>query len=98
MKQIYTIFYITTVLLLTSLHSAAQCTCANGDPIDSLQQDRIMTGILPFSSTVTFNKMDPAIGTLTCVVTKTTVFTKINIEIANRDTSSRVLYPIQLYP
>ncbi|MGB4770782.1 MAG: T9SS type A sorting domain-containing protein [Chitinophagaceae bacterium] len=93
MKQIYTTFVIFTTFFLLGTSSIAQpCACANGDPIDSIEQVRIMTGILPFTSTISFDKLNPSIGTLSCIRSRTTVFTRIILTIANRDTTSRVTY------
>lgn len=92
MKQIYTIACFLALSLSSIQKSYAQCSCANGDPIDSLKQTVNLSGILPFSQVVPFNKFDPATGTLTCVLTRTKVFTVVTIEIVNRDTTDRVTY------
>jgi hypothetical protein len=78
--------------LFTATKTTAQCSCSNGDPIDSLKQTVNLVGILPFSQVVPFNKFSPATGTLSCVVTRTKVFTVVNIEIVNRDSTDRVTY------
>jgi hypothetical protein len=92
MKHIYALLCLTALLFLHPKTAAAQCTCAGGVPADSSVQVQILTGILPFSSVVPFNKFSPSLGTLSCVVTRTTVYTEVSIEIVNRDTTSRVNY------
>ena len=92
MKQIYSILCFTALFFTLPNITAAQCTCAGGDPTDSTVQIQTLTGLLPFSSTVPFNKFDPGLGTLRCVVTRTTVYTEVSIEIINRDTTDRVTY------
>ena len=92
MKQLYAFVCITTMFMFISARSGAQCNCLNGNPADSIKQSVRRTGILPFSQAVTFSKMDPSLGTLTCVVGRATVFTIVNIEIVNRDTTDRVVY------
>lgn len=92
MKQIYSLILFSTILLLSQFSSKAQCTCAGGVPADSLVQTQSYTGILPFSFNVPFNKFDPATGTLSCVVTRTFVYTEVSVEFVNRDTTARVMY------
>lgn len=92
MKKIYTLLCILALSTLFSINTYAQCACANGDPIDSVVQVKVLSGILPFSSIVPFNKLDPSVGILSCVVTRTTVTTILDIDLVNRDITSRVTY------
>ena len=92
MKQFYAFVCLTAMFMFSSIRSEAQCSCANGNPVDSLKQTVRRTGILPFSQAIPINKMDPSLGTLTCVVGRATVFTVVTIEIVNRDSTDRVTY------
>lgn len=92
MKHIYTMLCFSALLLFQPKNTEAQCTCAGGVPADSSVQVQILSGILPFSSVVPFTKFSPSLGTLSCVVTRTTVYTEVSIEIVNRDTTDRVTY------
>ena len=92
MKQIYTLLCFSALFLTLPNKLSAQCSCAGSVPADSLVQIQTLTGLLPFSTVVPFNKFDPALGTLSCVATRTTVYTEVSIEIINRDTTDRVTY------
>jgi hypothetical protein len=93
MKHVY---FIMGMLCSFSLHVnnvQAQCTtCPNGFPVDSLVQEKRLTGILPFNNTVTFNQLDLSVGMITCVSTTTTVTTILNMQLVNRDSTSRIEY------
>jgi hypothetical protein len=92
MKKIYTILCIIVLSILLTSHTNAQCACSNGDPVDSVVQVQALSGILPFSTIVPFNKLDPSVGILSCVVSRTTVTTILDIDLVNRDVTDRVTY------
>ncbi len=70
----------------------AQCTCSNGDPADSVVQVQTLSGSIPFSSVVNFSKFPVSTGSLSCVTMRGTVTTTINMDLVNRDSTSRITY------
>lgn len=93
MKKIYLLIGIACLYAISPQRAQAQCTtCSAGYVVDSLVQEVHLSGILPFNSTVPFNKFDPATGILNCVSTRTTVTTTIEMDLVNRDDQTRVIY------
>ncbi|HEX5667300.1 MAG TPA: T9SS type A sorting domain-containing protein [Chitinophagaceae bacterium] len=93
MKKIYLLIGIVCLYAISPQRTQAQCTsCSPGYVVDSIVQEVHLSGILPFNSTVPFNKFDPATGILNCVSTRTTVTTTIEMDLVNRDDQTRVIY------
>jgi hypothetical protein len=93
MKKIYLLLGIVFLYTISPQQTQAQCTtCSSGFVVDSIVQEVHLFGILPFNSTVPFNKFDPATGILNCISTRTTVTTTIEMDLVNRDTNTRVTY------
>ncbi|HSF44520.1 MAG TPA: choice-of-anchor E domain-containing protein [Chitinophagaceae bacterium] len=93
MKKIYLIIGIVCIYSISPQTAQAQCTtCSAGYVIDSIVQEVRLTGILPFNSTVPFNKFDPSTGILNCVKATATVTTIVEMDLANRDNTSRITY------
>jgi Secretion system C-terminal sorting domain len=93
MKKIYLLLGIVCLYAISPQRTQAQCTsCSPGYVVDSLVQEVHLSGILPFNSTVPFNKFDPSTGILNCVSTRTTVTTTIEMDLVNRDDQTRVIY------
>jgi hypothetical protein len=93
MKKIYLLIGIVCIYSISPQAAQAQCTtCSPGYVVDSIVQEVRLTGILPFNSTVPFNKFDPSTGILNCVSTRTTVTTTIEMDLVNRDDQTRVIY------
>lgn len=92
MKKIYLLIGIVCSCAI-SANTNAQCTtCSAGYVVDSVVQEVHLSGILPFNSTVPINKFDPATGIINCVRAKATVTTVVEMDLANRDNTSRVTY------
>jgi hypothetical protein len=67
----------------------AQCNCANGDTPDSVVHNFTLAPTSNFSSTITFPKFDPSIGTLSCVNLSALVTAVSNLSIRNLDSVQR---------
>jgi hypothetical protein len=93
MKKIYLLIGIVCAYSISPQTAQAQCTtCSAGYVVDSVVQEVRLTGILPFNSTIPFNKFDPSTGILNCVRARATVTTVVEMELANRDNTSRITY------
>ncbi len=67
----------------------AQCTCANGDAPDSVVHNFTLAPTSNFSSTITFPKFNPSMGTLSCVNLSAVVTAVANLSIRNLDSVQR---------
>jgi hypothetical protein len=87
MKQLYKI--ICAVWLIASIippqTTHAQCSCPNGDPIDSVVHSTLVSGISDPNIVVSLPKFDPTMGTLSCVRLRTTINTILNMDLYNRE-------------
>jgi hypothetical protein len=94
MKQIYPLSLGLFIMALTLSPDTghAQCLCSGGTAPTAITQTQNLSGTLPFTSTLVFNKFDPATGTLNCVNISGTVTTTISMDLVNRDSTSRITY------
>jgi hypothetical protein len=87
MKQLYKI--ICAVWLIASIippqTTNAQCSCPNGDPIDSVVHTTLVTGISDPNIVVSLPKFDPTMGTLSCVRLRTSITTVLEMDLYNRE-------------
>jgi hypothetical protein len=84
---------IISLFTILPQRSQAQCTtCSPGFTIDSVVQEQTLSGILPFNSLLTFNRFNPAVGTLNCVRSSAIVNTTLDMDLVNRDVTTRVTY------
>ena len=85
---------ICAVWLSTSIISPqisnAQCSCPNGDPIDSVINTVTLAPTADFLTKIIFPKFDPATGTLSCVKISGNITTVASLGIRNLDSSARV--------
>lgn len=93
MKKLYLLVGIVSLFAISPQLTRAQCTtCSPGFTIDSVVQEQTLSGILPFNSILAFNQFDPTVGTLNCVRSSAIVNTTIDMDLVNRDVTSRVTY------
>ncbi len=88
MKQLYfstfvVIFLVAAIIPRNSL--SQPCSCAGGDPMDSVVHTVNLDSVTLFFTNVLFPKFNPAIGSLTCVSMKANVLTISSLRIANRE-------------
>ncbi len=87
MKQLYK--FICAVWLTASIippqTTNAQCSCPNGDPIDSVVHSTLVTGISDPNIVVSLPKFDPTMGTLSCVRLRTSITTVLEMDLFNRE-------------
>jgi hypothetical protein len=96
MKQIYPLLLGLGLFTLSVLpdQARAQCLCTGGTAPTAIVQTQNLSGTLPFTSTLLFNKFDPTTGNLNCVNISGTVTTTISMDLVNRDTTSRITYAL----
>ena len=93
MKKRYLLLVVVTLFAISPQHSQAQCTtCSPGFTIDSIVQEQTLSGKLPFNSMLAFDRFDPTVGTLNCVSSSAIVNTTLDMDLVNRDVTSRVTY------
>lgn len=93
MKKIYLCMAVMGLIITSQRSLQAQCTtCAPGFQIDSVVQEQTLSGIIPFNSTLVFNRFNPTVGTLNCVRSSALVNTVLDMDLVNRDTNMRVVY------
>ena len=87
MKQLYK--FICAVFLISvftpSIKLSAQCSCPNGDPIDSVVHIYSISGVSNPNITVSLPKFNPSIGTLSCLRLRTTINTILDMDLYNRE-------------
>ena len=96
MKQMYPLLQGLALLLLTALTQDArsQCLCSGGITPSTIVQTQNLSGTLPFTSILAFDKFDPTIGSLNCVNIAGNVTTTVNMDLVNRDATSRITYAL----
>jgi Secretion system C-terminal sorting domain len=69
MKKLYTVFFALAILLIANfpVQVSAQCTCSGGLPATAVYYAASLDTTNVSSSTISFPKFDPSIGTLSCV-------------------------------
>lgn len=84
------------LLLLTAITQPAQsqCLCTGGITPSAITQTQTLSGSLPFTTVLQFDKFDPSIGSLNCVNIGGTVTTTVNMDLVNRDSTSRITYAL----
>jgi hypothetical protein len=94
MKQIYSSFLGISLMALfaSPFQSQGQCLCTGGVPAQSMVQTQNLSGSLPFTSTLAFNKFDPTVGSLSCLTLSGNVTTSVSLDLVNRDTTARITY------
>jgi hypothetical protein len=93
MKKLYLLAGIVSLFSICPQTSRAQCTtCAPGFTIDSVVQEQTLSGILPFNTVLSFNRFSPSVGTLNCVRSSAIVTTTLDMDLVNRDVTTRVTY------
>ena len=87
MKQLYKIICAVwlTAILIPPQTTNAQCSCPNGDPIDSVVHSTLVTGISDPNIVVSLPKFDPTMGTLSCVRLITSITTVLEMDLYNRE-------------
>jgi len=87
--QLYTICIVLGSCFASSQSTFAQCTCGNGATPDSVVHNFTLAPTANFSSTITFPKFDPSIGTLACVNLSAVITAVSNLSIRNLDSTQR---------
>lgn len=88
MKQWYFFSFAVIVFVSANIpkNSLAQpCSCAGGEPIDSIVHNVYLDSVTLFFTNVAFPKFDPATGSLSCVSVRANVLTVSSLRIANRE-------------
>jgi Secretion system C-terminal sorting domain len=87
MKQLYKIICAVwlTASIIPPQTTNAQCSCPNGDPIDSVIHSTLVTGISDPNIVVSLPKFDPTMGTLSCVRLITSITTVLEMDLYNRE-------------
>ena len=87
MKQLYKIICAVwlTASIIPPQTTKAQCSCPNGDPIDSVVHSTLVTGISDPNIVVSLPKFDPTMGTLSCVRLRTSITTILDMDLYNRE-------------
>jgi Secretion system C-terminal sorting domain len=87
MKQLYKIICAVwlTAFIIPPQTTIAQCSCPNGDPIDSVVHTTLVSGISDPNIIVSLPKFDPTMGTLSCVRLRTSITTILEMDLYNRE-------------
>jgi hypothetical protein len=87
MKQLYKIICAVwlTSFIIPPQTTHAQCSCPNGDPIDSVVHSTLVSGISDPNIVVSLPRFDPTIGTLSCVRLRTSITTVLEMDLYNRE-------------
>ena len=87
--QLYKICIVLGICFAASQSTLAQCLCGNGATPDTVVHNFTLAPTANFSSTISFPKFDPAIGTLACVNLSAVVTAVANLSILNLDSLQR---------
>src|ERR1700730_5458302 len=88
-RQLYTILIVTGSCFAAVQETEAQCTCGNGTIPDSVVYTYSLPPTATFSSTISFPKFAPSIGTITCVTLRSVLNAVSNLSIRNLDSMQR---------
>lgn len=97
MKKLYTVFFAIALLVITNFPSQiyAQCTCSGGLPATAVTYYSFLDTTNAASSTVSFPKFDPSIGTLSCANFDDTISGITTTNVWNK-ASTKTLYKFLL--
>ena len=87
--QLYAICIALGICFTVAQAAVAQCTCGNGSTPDSVVHNFTLAPTSNFSSSITFPKFNPAIGTLSCVNLSANITAVSNLSIRNLDSVPR---------
>lgn len=92
MSKIYALLCLCFMALasLQPLRTQAQCSCPNGDPLDSTVHVVTLANTADFLTTISFPRFNPATGTLNCVRVAATITTVASLGIRNLDSADRI--------
>jgi hypothetical protein len=91
-NYLHTLPYFLIFFLLAGVQSKtySQCTCPDGDPINTVVYTQSIDSITAITSTIDFPKFDPSIGTLYCFQLASTVTTVTNLHLYNYESSNKI--------
>jgi type IX secretion system substrate protein len=97
MKKLYTVFFALAILLIANfpLSGFAQCLCSGGLPATAVTYYNVLDTTNASSSTISFPKFDPSIGTLSCVTFIDTISGITTTNVQNTG-STKTLYKFLL--
>lgn len=96
MKQMYPLLQGLSLLILISISqdAQAQCLCTGGVTPTTIVQTQNLSGTLPFTTVLQFDRFDPTLGSLNCVGITGSVTTTVSMDLVNRDLTSRITYAL----
>jgi hypothetical protein len=96
MKQMYPLLLGMSLLILTALpnETQGQCLCSGGVTPTAIVQTQNLSGTLPFTSILQFDKFDPTVGSLNCINIQGHVTTTVSMDLVNRDPTSRITFAL----
>jgi len=97
MKKLYTVFFAMTLIIIANLptQALAQCTCSGGLPATAITYYTPLDTTNAGSSTISFPKFDPSIGTLSCANFDDTISGITTTNVWNK-ASTKTLYKFLL--
>jgi hypothetical protein len=97
MKQLYLLVCITGAFFIACIpkQTSAQCSCAGGDPVDSVVHQQYFDSITAANTSIVFPQFNPSIGTLNCFTLSSNVTTVMTLDILNEESfASTYLFEI----
>jgi hypothetical protein len=91
-NYLHTLPYFLIFLLLAGVQpkSYSQCSCPDGEPVNTITHTQSVDSITAITTAIDFPKFDPSLGTLYCFQLASTVTTVTNLHLYNFESSNRI--------